>query len=204
MSVRHAILGVLTQGPMHGYHIAGELARRIGGGRYNSAQIYQSLHWLADRGLVIAGAVEPGLNRDRRPFHITAAGRREFQKWLRSPLIPSRPVRDDAVVKLVFLGQHDPRQLIAFLERLRRQHMRRLTTPPRQERARPADEHIDNDTLADLSAAALRFREEAELRWIDHCILRLRLGMGPQPAAVAAEVAHDVDAVGDAEVAGST
>jgi hypothetical protein len=83
--------------------------------------------------------------------------------------------------------------------------MRRLTTPPRQDRARPADaDGIGNETLAELSAAALRFREEAELRWIDHCILRLRLAMGPQPAAVAAEVAHDVDAVGDAEVAGST
>src|SRR5215510_12781358 len=156
MSIRHAILGVLTARPMHGYQIGGELARRIGGGRYNSAQIYQSLHWLADHGMVLAGPPEPGVSRDRRPFQITPAGRREFQKWLRAPLVPSRPVRDDAVVKLVFLGMHDARQLLTFLERLRRQHLRRLTTPVRRGQDGSDGTHVDEPLLADLSTAALR------------------------------------------------
>ena len=185
MSVRHAILGLLTQAPMHGYQIGGELARRIAGGRYNSAQIYQSLHWLAGQGMVAAGPLEPGINRDRRPFLITAAGRREFQKWLRSPLVPSRPVRDDAVVKLAFLGMHDARQLLLVLERLRRQHLRRLTAPSRRIATSDAT-GVDEALLAELSAAALRFREEAELRWIDHCLLRLRMLLGAESATPAA------------------
>ena len=173
MSIRHAILGVLRQGPMHGYQVASELERLIAGGRYNSAQIYQGLHALAERGFVVAATPEPGPYRDRRPFGITSAGRREFDRWLSAPLVPWRPLRDDAVIKLVFLCRHDPSQLIRFLERLRRQHLRHLAGAQSRAPAVRADA-IDDALLADLSGAALRFREEAELRWIDHCLLRLR------------------------------
>jgi DNA-binding PadR family transcriptional regulator len=173
MSVRHAILGVLTRAPsMHGYHIASELERRIGGGRYNSAQIYQSLHWLAEHGLVVSTPPEPGVSRDRRPFSITSDGRREFDRWLHAPVIISRPARDDAVVKLVFLGLHDTPSLVSFLERLRRQHLRRLAGSRRAIEG-PA-EVVNESLMSELSGAALRFREEADLRWIDHCLLRLR------------------------------
>jgi len=176
MSIRHAILGVLLDGTMHGYQIASELERRIAGGRYNSAQIYGSLHALAERGLVVAIDPEPGLSRDRRPFAITAEGRDEFRAWLRAPLIPARPLRDDALVKLVFLGLHDRQQLIRLLERLRRHHMRRLAGSRRSiDLSAGSDGTVDRGVLADLSAAALRFREEAELRWIDHCLTRLRM-----------------------------
>jgi len=176
MSIRHAILGVLVDGTMHGYQIASELERRIAGGRYNSAQIYGSLHALAERGLVIPTDPEPGLSRDRRPFAITAEGRDEFRAWLRSPLIPARPLRDDGLVKLVFLGMKDRRELIHLLERLRRHHMRRLAGSRRSiDLSAGSDGTVDRGVLADLSAAALRFREEAELRWIDHCLTKLRM-----------------------------
>ena len=159
---------------MHGYQVASELERLIAGGRYNSAQIYQGLHALAERGLVVAATPEPGPYRDRRPFGITSAGRREFDRWLSAPLVPWRPLRDDAVIKLVFLCRHDRSQLIKFLERLRRQHLRRLAGAQSRAPAVRGGEAIDDALLADLSGAALRFREEAELRWIDHCLLRLR------------------------------
>lgn len=171
MSVNHAILGVLLDGPRHGYQIAGELERQIAGGRYNSAQIYQGLRTLADRGFVASESPEHGVNRDRRPFSITAAGRREFERWLRSPLTLSRPARDDAVVKLVFLGRCDSDRLVGFLERLRRQHVRRLASlsfvPSRTDGG-------PEEKLAHLSGAVLRFREEAELRWIDFAVQQLR------------------------------
>jgi hypothetical protein len=44
---------------------------------------------------------------------------------------------------------------------------------------------IDDALLGDLSGSALRFREEAELRWIDHCLLRLR------PLIDTVDVVHD-------------
>jgi hypothetical protein len=44
---------------MHGYQVASELERLIAGGRYNSAQIYQGLHALEERGFIIAAAPSP-------------------------------------------------------------------------------------------------------------------------------------------------
>lgn len=173
MSMRHAILGILRNGPMHGYQITVELERRLGGEPCNSAQIYQGLRWLEGAGLVQAVPPERGFSRDRRPFTITPRGRREFDRWLRSPIVPSRPVRDDALVKLFFLGISDGERLRTLLERLRRQHLRRLAA------ARPSGTpdgpptELDEPVVAGLVRAAFRFREEAELRWIDHCLLRL-------------------------------
>src|SRR5262249_25138706 len=153
------------------------------GGRYNSAQVYQGLHWLAEQGWVVAAQPEPGLSRDRRPFSITAKGTREFDRWLRQPIVASRPLRDDAVIKLVFLCHHDSAHLIPFLERLRRQHLRQLAgvqarlTPPA--RSTVAELRL----AAELSSAVLRFRGEAELRWIDYCLLRLRTETASPDAA---------------------
>lgn len=173
MSVRHAILGVLKSESMHGYQIATELEGLVAAGRYNSAQIYHGLQWLDARGFVVAQAVQVGAFRDRRPFSITAAGRREFERWLREPIAPARPVRDDTLIKLVFLCRDSPAQLIPALERLQRFHLRRLA------RAKPKGNRdvskASGESLpVELSAAALRFREQAELRWIEYCLLRLR------------------------------
>lgn len=167
MSVNHAILGVLLDGPRHGYHVASELDERIAGGRYNSAQIYQGLRVLAGRGFVLSEQPEPGISRDRRPYSITEAGRHEFERWLRTPLILSRPIRDEAVVKLVFLGRRDPARLLGVLERLRRQHVRSLASLSARNGKAPSD------VWADLSAVVLRLREEAELKWIDYVAERL-------------------------------
>jgi hypothetical protein len=158
---------------MHGYQVATELQGLVAAGRYNSAQIYHGLRWLETQGFVVASAVEAGVFRDRRPFSITAAGRREFERWLREPIVPARPLRDDALIKLVFLCRDNPARLVPALERLQRQHLRRLT------RARPSGSSgvgaANGTSLSlELSAAALRFREQAELRWIEHCLLRLR------------------------------
>lgn len=156
---------------MHGYQIGSELERMVAGGRYNSAQIYQGLRWLEDRGFVVAEPVQEAL-RDRRPFTATAQGRREFQRWLGEPLVPARPFRDDVVIKLVFLGLDNPGQLIRALERLRRQHLLRLTGTEFGASSQSA--HDGHALVAELSGAALRFREQAELRWIEYCLLRLR------------------------------
>ena len=44
--------------------------------------------------------------------------------------------------------------------------------PKRSTEAAP-DDGIGASELAELSSAALRFREEAEIRWIEHCVERL-------------------------------
>ena len=184
MSMRHAILGVLRQGAVHGYQIGVELGHFLPGGRYNSAQIYQGLRWLEERRFVIAEPPRPGVFRDRRPFTITAAGRREFERWLREPIAAARQVRDDGLIKVAFLCRENPEILVHFLERLHRQHLRRLAAEMQASSRCPEAQAPGESFLEELSSAVLRFREEAELRWIEYCLLRLRSGSGPEAVDV--------------------
>jgi DNA-binding PadR family transcriptional regulator len=172
MSVRHAILGVLLERPKHGYQVRKEVERLIGGSRYNGAQIYEGLRRLEKEGFVVACAPVDGQSRDRHPYRATPKGAGEFERWLRAPFKPSRPNRDETMFKMVFLGLRDPPRLMERLERVRRQHLRRLTGPTKA----PVTAKILDDgfLFARLSGAVLRFREEAEIRWIDYCLDRLK------------------------------
>jgi DNA-binding PadR family transcriptional regulator len=148
MSLRHAILGVLQTGSAHGYQIVSELERLI-----------------ADHGFVAPAAPEPDLSRERRPFDLTPKGRREFARWLRAPLTLPRPARDEVVIKLVFLGLHDPDRLVPFLERLRRQYLRRVAGT--EARATPAGS-------GNLDDSGTRPRSASPFRWPTTCVTSRR------------------------------
>jgi DNA-binding PadR family transcriptional regulator len=181
MSIAHAILGVLIEGEKHGYQIAADLAERIPTGPYNSGQVHQALARISSAGWATSRS-EPGTNRARRPFAITAAGRKEFLRWLPRPVAGARPMRDEMLVKVVFLGRHDPARLVVLLEGRRREHVRRLAYLQRESRA--SHEPAGVGALGQLARDAARFREEAELRWVEHCLARL----GPAPPVAMPDV----------------
>jgi DNA-binding PadR family transcriptional regulator len=170
MSIAHAILGILLDGDRHGYDIAGTLATRIGGGPYNSGQVHQALESLEERGLAVSRADDSAL-RSRRVFSPTAAGREEFLAWLAKPVPISRPLREEMVVKMVFLGVHNMELLIARLRDRQREYVRRLAHLQRPKRAPTCADPIKR--IGQLAKDVFRFREEAELRWIEHCLTQL-------------------------------
>lgn len=169
MSMAHAILGVLVEGECHGYQIAATLAERIENGPYNTGQVHQALERLEAQGMVVSRA-DDSVNRVRRLFALTAAGRQEFFAWLKRPVAVARPVRDEVVVKVVFLGRYEPERLRVLLEERRREHVQRLAYLQR----RPKSEQGKTlDVGERLARDAFRFREEAELRWVEHCLANL-------------------------------
>src|SRR5512135_2795599 len=107
MSIRHAMLGMLLDGPKHAYQIAGELEHYLGGGRYNTGQVYQGVKWLLEHGLVQEAPDDAGAPRNRRLLLVTADGRQAFTRWLREPLFLPRQARDDVLAKMIFLGRED-------------------------------------------------------------------------------------------------
>ena len=182
MSMAHAILGVLLEGKCHGYQLATTLAERIENGPYNTGQIHQALERLEAQGLVVSRADE-SVHRIRRLFALTAAGRDEFFAWLKRPVAVARPVRDEVVVKIVFLGRYQPERLRELLEERRRDHLLRLAYLQR----RPAAERSRTlDVGERLARDAFRFREEAELRWVEHCLVQLSTAASAPPVAVEA------------------
>jgi DNA-binding PadR family transcriptional regulator len=68
--VRQAVLRLLSEQPMHGYQIIGELSDRSGGmWKPSAGSIYPALQLLADEGLVVSEEVG-----GKRVFHLTDAG----------------------------------------------------------------------------------------------------------------------------------
>jgi DNA-binding PadR family transcriptional regulator len=139
---------------------------------YNSGQVHQALGILESRGWAVSreSAV---LNRTRRQFCITAAGRAEFFAWLEQPITIARPQRDEMVVKMIYLADHDPERLVTILEERQREYVRRLGPRPAGD-TRPGKGDDTAVVLRSLARDAFRFREEGELRWIEHCLSQMR------------------------------
>ena len=179
MSIAQAILGILMDGDRHGYELARMLGERVGGEPYNTGQIHQALEhleragWAASRPTVEAA-------RARREFRITSEGRTEFLRWLARPSAVARPTRDDLLLKLVFLAERDRGAAVRLLEGCRRDLLEQLAEhTAMRARARAAGPHARH---ASLTLDALRFRLEADLRWVDHCTAVLQPSL-PAPGS---------------------
>jgi len=184
MSIAHAVLGVLTESDRHGYEIAQVLAARTGGEPYNTGQIHQALEQLEKRGWAVSRPTV-GSSRFRRPFAITPSGQDEFQAWMERPVPLSRPLRDEILLKLIFVGERDDRRVVDVLEDRRRAVLAALAKA-NHKRLSPKDRSTDRRVcLAALAADAMCFRQEAELRWVEHCLRALH---PPVPAPGAEDI----------------
>ena len=102
MSLRHALLGLLEDGPASGYDLTARFERSLRKYAWTAQQshIYPELKRLADDGF--ATVTEEGA-RGRRTYAITNAGRAELRDWLLSPAKP-RAVRDEQVLRMSLLS----------------------------------------------------------------------------------------------------
>jgi DNA-binding PadR family transcriptional regulator len=150
-----SLLGFLFDGPKTGWELLREAS--VGLARFwnvTPSHLYRELHTLEDRGLIVAGEAGP---RDRRPFTITAAGRRAFKTWLAQEPGPEQ-IRFPLLVTLWF-GRHlDPSTLSAFIAANRTDHQQRLDL---YRSLAPSDPH---------TSAVVAFGvayEEAVIGWLD-------------------------------------
>ncbi|MEU7744225.1 MULTISPECIES: PadR family transcriptional regulator [unclassified Nonomuraea] len=114
MSLRHAALGLLSEGPASGY----DLMKMFDVSLANvwpatQSQLYAELGKLADAGLVSVAAEGP---RGRKEYAITEEGLAELRHWL-IEVEPVRNVRSDMLLRVFFLAQVDPSQAKDYLRR---------------------------------------------------------------------------------------
>src|SRR5450756_3156097 len=111
MSVRHALLALLSEGPKYGLQLREEFEARTGEvWPLNVGQVYTTLQRLERDGLVAAvgedqaggdSAGEPvAQGAPQKAYQITDAGAAELARWLRVPPDLSTPPRDDLVMKI--------------------------------------------------------------------------------------------------------
>src|SRR6202166_4349900 len=100
MSVRHALLALLSEGPKYGLQLRQEFEARTGEvWPVNVGQVYTTLQRLERDGLVESD--DTGEEGPQKGFRITPGGGGEVARWLRPPPDLSLPPRDELVVKIL-------------------------------------------------------------------------------------------------------
>ncbi len=83
MSVRHALLALLSEGPKYGLQLREEFEARTGEvWPLNVGQVYTTLQRLERDGLVESEGADEG---PQKAFQITDSGAAELAEWLRTP-----------------------------------------------------------------------------------------------------------------------
>ncbi|MEW5825762.1 MAG: PadR family transcriptional regulator [Candidatus Bipolaricaulota bacterium] len=155
----YGLLGLLLDGPAHGYDLQQRLHATLGSvWRVAWSQLYSVLHGLEGKGWVAAAAgASPG-GPPRHTYSITEQGRRAFFEWALVPVARLRDLRIEFLVKLHFLKQHAPGELDPLLSR----QARALG----QAAADPSASGGDPWT-ASVALSFRRHQTESALAWID-------------------------------------
>jgi DNA-binding PadR family transcriptional regulator len=179
MSVRHALLAVLTEGTCYGYQLRTEFARRTGTATpLNVGQIYNTLDRLERDGLVVKGATD---DAGHVPYTITPAGIAEVEDWLGAS-VGGVGTRDELLVKVTLalsLPGADAREVVRVQRASTREEVRVLSG------IREDLERSDDPSLARLLAVeAQEAQAAARLAWLEAAERRIGAA-GAQPAGLA-------------------
>jgi DNA-binding PadR family transcriptional regulator len=178
MSVPHALLALLSEGPKYGLRLQSEFQSRTGEvWPLNVRQVYTTLQRLERDGLVES---DGDGERSQKRYRITSGGEQELVGWLRTPpdLVP--PPRDELVIKVLVALQIpgvDVRELLQLHRRHAIEVMQRYT--------RIKAEAAQDDVPLGLVADAELFRLEAIVRWLDAADARLKRTPPRTPPAAA-------------------
>lgn len=114
----YGVLGLLLDGPAHGYDVQQRLQSGLGGvWRIAWSQLYNVLHGLEERGWVRSSTGESSSGPPRHTYAVTALGKRAFFEWAAAPVARLRDARVELLAKLYFLRRHRPEELQPLLER---------------------------------------------------------------------------------------
>ena len=182
MSVRHALLALLSEGPMYGLQLRQEFEARTGEvWPLNVGQVYTTVQRLERDGLV--ESENPEESGPQKRFRITEEGAGELAAWLTTPPAADVPPRDELVIKVLVAVRLPGVDVPAILQAHRR-HL--IETMSRYTRVKADAAEDDLGVL--LIADAEIFRLEGVVRWLDTVDARLRdrPATPPAPAAVPA------------------
>jgi DNA-binding PadR family transcriptional regulator len=169
VSIRHALLGLLSEEPKHGLLLQQEFEEQTSEvWPLNVGQVYITLQRLERAGLVESeGESEDAGPRKR--FTITSAGADELQEWLRTPPSEIPPPRDELLIK-VLISLRVPGADVHEIVQVHRRHI----LESMQHFWRLKQEMTADEIGLALIVDAEMFRLEGIVRWLDAADIRLK------------------------------
>jgi DNA-binding PadR family transcriptional regulator len=182
MSVRHALLALLSEGPKYGLQLREEFEARTGEvWPLNVGQVYTTLQRLERDGFVESDDnADPG---PQKGFRITVAGAEELAGWLRTPPDLASPPRDELVIKILIavrLPGADVHEVI--------QSHRRYLVELMQQWTRLKENEGDLDLGLALVVDAELYRLDSVVQWLDTADARLNRAALESPAPARAAI----------------
>ena len=185
MSVRHALLALLSEGPKYGLQLRQEFEAGTGEiWPLNVGQVYTTLQRLERDGFVESD--DAAGEGPQKGFRITAAGEDELVLWLRTPPDLASPPRDELVIK-VLVSRLVPGVDVSEVVQAHRRYVVELM----QQYTRLKEDVSEDDVGLALVVDAELFRLDGVVRWLDAADGRLK-----RHAAGRAETDSDADPAG--------
>jgi len=185
VSVRHALLALLSEGAKYGLQLRQEFEARTGEvWPLNVGQVYTTLQRLERDGLVEADVT--GDDGPQRSYRITEVGEGELAEWLRTPPDASSPPRDELVIK-VLVAMRVPGVDVRDVVQVHRRHLVELM----QQYTRLKEDLTDGEIGLALVVDAELFRLDGVIRWLDAAEGRLTRRGADAPAAAARHTAPE-------------
>jgi DNA-binding PadR family transcriptional regulator len=166
MSVAHVLLGVLAEGPAHGYDLKHANDERFPGAKPLAfGQVYAALSRLEKDGLIeVIGTVREA-GPDRTTYALTDAGRQALTSWLEATE-PAGPYAADDLVRKAITALRLGADAAGYLAAQRRVH---LTTMRRLLDLQAANTEVAARIAIDHAVEHL----DADLRWLDAATARV-------------------------------
>ena len=150
----YAVLGLLAEGPAHGFAISRQLAPSGEVGRIITVRrplVYRALARLVSAGLADSGHTEPGEAGPQRTIHrTTARGRNWLRRWLAEPVGHVRDLRLEFLLKLILIERSGE----SPLDLVRAQQLALEPTLSALEAEQPAIDHVELWRRHNAAAAA--------------------------------------------------
>ena len=161
MSVRHALLALLSEGPKYGLQLRQEFESRTGEvWPLNVGQVYTTLSRLERDGLVESD--DDADDGPQKGFRITPAGSSELAVWLRTPPDLAAPPRDELVIK-VLVAMELPGVDVRDVVQVHRRYLVELM----QQWTRLKEDADERELGFLLAVDAELFRLDSVIRWLD-------------------------------------
>ncbi|MFZ2057907.1 MAG: PadR family transcriptional regulator [Acidimicrobiales bacterium] len=168
MSVRHALLALLSAGPKYGFQLRQEFEASTGDvWPLNVGQVYSTLQRLEHAGHIESD--DSAADSPQKSFRITPEGETELDHWLRTPPDMTSPPRDELVIKVLsalVVPGIDVRDVI--------QVHRRYIVELMQMWTRLKEDEAEFDLTLALVVDAELFRLDSVIRWLDAADGRLQ------------------------------
>jgi DNA-binding PadR family transcriptional regulator len=173
VSVPHALLALLSEGPKYGLQLRQEFEARTGEvWPLNVGQVYTTLQRLERSGLVESET--DAADSPQRRFRTTAEGQAELAGWLRTPPDLAAPPRDELVIK-VLVALRVPGVDVTDVIQVHRRYLVELM----QQWTRIKEDSADRDLGLALAVDAELFRLDSVIRWLDAAEGRLKRESAP-------------------------